>query len=185
MRACEGYTPAGPRTGRSLANSALGGKRTSALYAHAVKQKADMSEAARPTWQLMLRAILVAAVAASVLDLAVQIWRTPLGWSAGMIIGMFAISALAGALIAAALGLVFGLPLGRLLARRGKFEPASLVIVGALLGALTATIFSALGNTYVFMSGFGFWKSFAVDGAMGALIGLLWWVFEKRRIGRA
>ena len=133
----------------------------------------------------MIRAISVAAVVAAVLDLAVEIWRTPLGWSADMIIGLFVINAVAGVLMAAALGVVVGLPLGRLLARKGKFGPASLVIVGALLGALTATIFSALGNTYVFMSGFAFWKSFAADGAMGALIGLFWWVFEKHRMRRA
>ena len=140
-----------------------------------------MADVEPPSWQSMLKAILVAAVVVSVLDLAVQFWRTPLGWSAGTIIGIFAISALGGFLIAAILGLVTGLPLGRLLARKGKFEPASLTIVGTLLGALAATIFSALGNTYEFMSGFAFWKSLAMDCAMGALIGSMWWVFEKRR----
>lgn len=133
----------------------------------------------------MLGAILVASVVATVLDLAIQIWHRPLGWSAGMIIGLFAIGALAGVGIAAALGLVVGLPLSRRLTRKGKFEPASLILVGALLGALTAISFSALGNAYVFMSGFGFWKSFVVDSTMGALIGLFWWVFEQRRIRRA
>lgn len=162
----------------------MDGKRALALYAQAVKQDLSLSEAARPSWQSLISAIFIAGVVAAVLDLAVQIWRTPLGWSAAMIIGLFALTALASFVIAAALGVVVGLPLGRLLAQRGKFEPARLIIVGALLGALTATIFSALGNTYVFMSGFGFWKSFALDGAMGALIGFFWWVFEKRRTRR-
>jgi hypothetical protein len=163
----------------------MGGKRTFALYAQAVKQGDRLSEAVRPSWQSMLKAILVAAVVASILDVAVQFWSTPLGWSAAIILGLFAIHALFGLLTAAALGAVVGLPLSRLLARQGKFEPVTLVIVGALLGALAAIIFSALGNSYVLMSGFGFWKSFAVDGAMGAVIGFFWWVFEKRRLRRA
>jgi hypothetical protein len=132
----------------------------------------------------MIGATLVAAVVASVIDLAIQFWFTPFGWSAGVAFGLFAIGALIGFLVSAALGVVVGLPLGRLLARQGKFEPASLIIVGALLGVLAATIFSALGNTYDFMSGIGFWKSFVVDGTMGALIGHFWWVFEKRSLRR-
>jgi hypothetical protein len=128
----------------------------------------------------MIGAILVGAVVASVIDLAIQFWLTPLGWSAGVAFGLFAIGALIGFLVSAALGVVVGLPLGRLLARQGKFEPTSLIIVGALVGLLAATIFSALGNTYVFMSGIGFWKSFVVDGTMGAVVGLFWWVFERR-----
>jgi hypothetical protein len=137
-----------------------------------------------PSWQSMLKAILVAAVVASFLELAVQLWRTPLGWSAGMTGTLFVISALAGFLVAVVLGMVTGLPLARLLARKGKFEPISLVLVGTLLGALTATIFSALGNTYQFISGFAFWQSLVIDSAMGALIGFLWWAFEKRRLRR-
>lgn len=141
----------------------------------------NLSQSARPIWRTLLTAIVVAAVIASALDLAFQFWLTPLGWSAGMLTGLFAIGALVGVLVAVALGAVVGLPLGRLLARRGRFASTTLMIIGASLGALCAILFSALGNTYAFMSGFAFWRSFAVDGAMGALIGLLWWLFEKRR----
>ncbi len=132
----------------------------------------------------MIAAVVVSAVVGSVLDVAVELYRTPLGWSAGMIIGLFAISALSGVLIALPFGTVFGLPVGRLLAREGKFKPAALMIVGALIGALVAILLSAVGDTYMFMAGFAFWKALAVDTAMGAVSGLFWWIFEKRRISR-
>jgi hypothetical protein len=98
-----------------------------------------------------------------------------------MFVGLFAIGALVSALVAAALGAIVGMPLGRLLARKRRFAPATLMFVGGLVGALSAVLFSALGNTYVFVSGLAFWRSFAADGMMGALIGLLWWSLEKRR----
>ena len=159
----------------------MGGKLPLRLYSQAVNRNTKLSRAALPTWQSLLTATVVAAVIASGLDLGLQFWLTPLGWSAGMFIGLFAIGAFAGILVAAAVGMIVGLPLGRLLSRRARFAPSALMIIGALLGALCAILFSALGNTYVFMSGFAFWRSFAVDGAMGAMIGLMWWLFENRR----
>ena len=161
--------------------SRMGGKLPLRLYHQTVKPGTNASQSVCPVWQSLLTAIVVAAVIASALEIAFQFWLTPLGWSAGMLTGLFAIGALVGVLVAGALGAAVGLPLGRLLARRGRFAPVFLMIIGALLGTLCATLFSALGNTYEFMSGFAFWRSFTLDGAMGALIGLLWWLFEKRR----
>lgn len=150
-----------------------------------VNRSFQLSEAARTSWQQMLKAILVAALVAAVLDTLIQVWRTPVGWSTKMILGLLAIDALVGFLGALAVGLLIGLPVSRLLVRKERFERATLAFAGALLGALVAIILSAFGNTYVFMSGIGFWQSFVVDAAMGATAGFLWWLLETRNAQRA
>ena len=98
-----------------------------------------------------------------------------------MAIGLFAIGAVIGFVVAAALAYAVGLPLGRLVARHGYFQPAILVLLGALLGTLTSVLFSALGNTYIFMAGMGFWQSVATNSLSGSLAGYLWWLLEERR----
>lgn len=132
-----------------------------------------------PSWQALLKAVAVAAVLASALDVAIQFWLTPLGWSPGMIIDLFAIGAIMGFIFASALALAIAVPLVRTLARSGHFEPVVLVFAGAVLGLLASILFSALGNTYQFMSGPAFWQSFVVNGVFGMLAGGLWGVFEK------
>lgn len=98
-----------------------------------------------------------------------------------MILAYLGIGVAAGFVLAGAVALGIALPFGRLLARRGYFRRLVLFISGAVFGALLSILASALGNTYVFMSGQGFWDSFIVAAFFGAMAGYLWWVLEKRR----
>ena len=132
-----------------------------------------------PSLQALLKATAIASIFASALNVAIHFWRTPLGWSPGMIMGLFGIGAVLGFILAAVVALSIGLSLARMLDRKSQFRPAILMLVGAVLGATVSILLSALGNSYVFMSGPGFWQSFTVEAFTGFLAGGLWWAFEK------
>ena len=135
-----------------------------------------------PAWQSLLGALLIAVPVTTALDIAFQLWLTPLGWTLQLIIGSFILKLLFGLIFAAAIGFLLGLPIARLISRQGRFRPAIVALIGAILGFSAAVLLSALGNSYLFMSGFSFWRSFAFGGLTGLIIGYLWWAFDARRV---
>jgi hypothetical protein len=135
-----------------------------------------------PSWQSLLKALLLASLVSSALDLAIHYWRTPLGWTPQALARFYLATALTWLLLASVVGLLIGLPLARFAARKGRFRAVNAAAVGAILGFLSEIALSALGNTYRFMSGIGFWQSFWIAGFGAALAGYLWWRLETGRI---
>ena len=137
-----------------------------------------------PSWQSLLKALLIAMVFSSAVDVAIQYWRTPLGWTPQILLGVYLVTVVIDFLLAAVVGLLVGLPLARLAVRKGWFRAALVTALAIVLGFLTEIALSALGNTYRFMSGIAFWQSFWVAGFGGGLAGYLWWWQEKQKAAR-
>lgn len=138
-----------------------------------------------PSWQSLLKALIIAVLISSAIDLATHYWRTPLGWTPQLLLGVYLVTVATSFLLAVVVGLAIGLPLARLAARKGWFRAHIVTAVAAILGFLTEIALSALGNTYRFMSGIAFWQSFWIAGFGAGLAGYVWWSLEKRRLADA
>jgi hypothetical protein len=138
-----------------------------------------------PSWGALLKAIVIAVVIASIFDVAIHFVRTPLGWTYVMAAGLFVLDVILGFVAAAMVGVLVAIPMARLFSQVGYFRAAIAASIGALLGALTSILASAVGNSYRFMSGAGFWQGFAVSVVTGSLTGYLWWIFARRDMNKA